>query len=259
MSLSMRKGGRTASLNSVLAQARAWRVELVLGVLLLLAGAWLIYRIGAFPLSGIRDSLFAFVALTLVVLYTSPSVFLSDGPGLANRVTFLRATLVLPLAAASVAPMPLETSGVLGLIALGTVALALDAVDGAVARRHGCATVFGARFDMELDAFLILVLALLVWRTGQTGAWVLLIGLMRYGFVAAAWVWRWLDAALPPSRRRQALCVVQSVALLVALAPFVSPKMATVPALAALLLLIYSFTVDVLWLYRHRSAKGGEK
>ncbi|HSM28952.1 MAG TPA: CDP-alcohol phosphatidyltransferase family protein [Thioalkalivibrio sp.] len=259
MSLSMRKGEWTASLNSVLAQALAWRVELVLGVLLLLAGAWLMSRVGAFPLSGIGYSLLAFVALALLVLYTSPSVFLVSGPGLANRVTFLRASLVLPLAVASVAPMPLETSGALGLIGLGIVALALDAVDGAVARRHGCATPFGARFDMELDAFLILVLALLVWRTGQAGAWVLLIGLMRYGFVAAAWVWRWLDAALPPSRRRQALCVVQSAVLLVALAPFVSLTMATVLALAALLLLIYSFTVDVLWLYRHRPATGGEK
>ena len=259
MSPSMRKGGGDASLQSVVAQAVAWRVELILGPLLLLAGAWLMYRAGAFPLSGIRDSLLAFVALALLVLYTSPSMFLVSGPGLANRVTFLRATLVLPLAVASVAPMPLETSGVLGLIGLGIVALALDAVDGAVARRHGCATPFGARFDMELDAFLILVLALLVWRTGQTGAWVLLIGLMRYAFVAAAWVWRWLDAALPPSRRRQALCVVQSVVLLVALAPFVSPQMATVLGLAALLLLIYSFTVDVLWLYRHRPAIGDEK
>lgn len=259
MSVSMRKGKWIASRSSMIAQALAWRVELVLGVLLLFTGAWLMYRVGAFPLSGVRDSLLAFVALTLLVLYTSPSMFLANGPGLANRVTFLRATLVLPLAAAAVAPMPLETSAVLGLIVLGTVALALDAVDGAVARRRGCATQFGARFDMELDAFLILVLALLVWRTGQTGAWVLLIGLLRYVFVAAAWFWRWLDAALPPSRRRQALCVVQSVVLLVALAPFVSPAMATVLALVALLLLIYSFTVDVLWLYRHRPATGGEK
>jgi phosphatidylglycerophosphate synthase len=239
-------------------QGVAWRLELFLGALVLLAAAWLMYRMGAFPLSGIRDSLLAFLALALLVLYTSPAAFALSGPGLANRVTFMRAALVLPLAVASVSPMPIDPSGVFGLIGVGIMALTLDAVDGAVARRRGCVTLFGARFDMELDAFLILILALLVWRTGQTGAWVLLIGLMRYAFVAAAWIWRWLDAALPPSRRRQALCVVQSVALLVALAPVVSPTMAALAALAALLLLVYSFTVDVLWLSRHRPAAAGE-
>ena len=35
----------------------------------------------------------------------------------------------------------------------------LDAVDGHVARRTGTATAFGARFDMEVDAFLIVVLS----------------------------------------------------------------------------------------------------
>ena len=44
-------------------------------------------------------------------------------------------------------------------LALVVVALALDWVDGQVARRTGTCSAFGARFDMETDAFLILVLS----------------------------------------------------------------------------------------------------
>ena len=41
----------------------------------------------------------------------------------------------------------------------------------------------------------------------------LLSGLLRYAFVAAGWLWPWLRAPLPPSRRRQTICVVQIVGL----------------------------------------------
>jgi hypothetical protein len=55
---------------------------------------------------------------------------------------------------------------------------------------------------------------------------------------------------LPPSRRRQAVCVVQIVVLLAVVAPWL-PRMATAPlALAGLLVLGYSFAVDVAWLAR---------
>ena len=65
----------------------------------------------------------------------------------------------------------------------GDVALVLDWVDGQVARRTGTVTAFGARFDMEVDAFLILVLS--VYVAGSFGPWVLAIGLARYALLAA--------------------------------------------------------------------------
>ena len=64
---------------------------------------------------------------------------------------------------------------------------------------------FGARFDLEIDAWLILVLALLVWQSGRVGPWVLAIGLMRYVFVLASWYLPALRGPLPPSRRRQGM------------------------------------------------------
>lgn len=50
---------------------------------------------------------------------------------------------------------------------------------------------------MEIDAFLILTLAVLVWQSGKTGGWVLLSGALRYGFVALGQVLPWLRQPLP--------------------------------------------------------------
>jgi phosphatidylglycerophosphate synthase len=135
--------------------------------------------------------------------------------------------------------------------------LVLDGVDGWVARRFGTATEFGARFDMETDALLILVLSALCFRYDKAGAWILAAGLMRYAFVGASKVWSWMGAALPASRRRQTVCVVQIVTLLVCIAPFVARPWSSAVGAAGLAVLAWSFAVDVRWLAsraRHRGS-----
>jgi phosphatidylglycerophosphate synthase len=84
------------------------------------------------------------------------------------------------------------------LVSLTIIALALDLVDGWVARRTGTATELGARFDGEVDAFLILALSVYVAPT--YGAWVLAIGALRYVFGAGEWLLPWMRAPLPPRR-----------------------------------------------------------
>ena len=64
---------------------------------------------------------------------------------------------------------------------------------------------------METDALLVMALSVLAWQYGKAGAWVLLCGLLRYLFVAGGWLWPWLRRPLPPSIRRQTICVVQVV------------------------------------------------
>jgi len=135
-------------------------------------------------------------------------------------------------------------------VVVSTIAALLDIADGWVARRTGTATAFGAHFDMEVDALLILVLAMLAWDWGKAGAWVLLSGLLRYGFVVAGRLLPWLRNPLPPSLRRKTICVVQIVALIVVLGPIVTPPLSTLIAAAGLLILGYSFLVDTLWLRR---------
>jgi phosphatidylglycerophosphate synthase len=170
--------------------------------------------------------------------------FRSFGP--ANHVTTFRAALVA-LAAGLVGE--LSTDAVAWAAAgLGVGATMLDGVDGWVARRTSMASAFGARYDMELDALLIMVLAVIAWQTGKAGAWILLAGAMRYLFVAASYLWRWLDSPLPPSVRRKAVCVIQIAGLGVVVSPFVTGSASATIAAATLALLSWSFGVDVIWL-----------
>ena len=104
----------------------------------------------------------------------------SGALGAANRVTLTRATLVGGVTAL-VADALVGPAHVAAMVGLAVVALVLDGVDGWVARRTGTVSALGARFDMEVDAFLILVLS--VYVAGTVGPWVLAIGAARY----AAW------------------------------------------------------------------------
>jgi phosphatidylglycerophosphate synthase len=169
-----------------------------------------------------------------------------------NHVTAIRAAIVVYLAATAV--MPPSPSIVWSAVAAATIAAVLDGVDGWIARRRGMATEFGARFDMEVDALLILVLAVLVWRWSIAGAWVLLSGLLRYLFVAAGWFLPWMRRPLAPTRRARVICVVQIVTLIVAIGPIVPRGLGVAVAAAGLLMLSYSFVVDTVRLWRGRDS-----
>ncbi|MGO1410673.1 MAG: CDP-alcohol phosphatidyltransferase family protein [Microbacterium sp.] len=169
--------------------------------------------------------------------------------GQANAVTTARSVLV-GFVTVVVAASFLQSVPTWLLLALAIPALALDAVDGWVARRTGSATPLGARYDMEVDAFLLLVLSAFVAQT--LGAWVLAIGIMRYAFVAAAWVLPWLRAPLPPRHWRKVVTAVQGIALVVAASGLVPAVMSIAAVAVALLLLCESFARDVVWLVRQR-------
>ena len=171
--------------------------------------------------------------------------------GAANGVTLARATLV-GCVTAIVAQTLREREPVTALIVIAAAALVLDAVDGHVARRTGTTSRLGARFDMEVDAFLILVLSVFVAHA--FGAWVLSIGAMRYAFVAASWVVPWLRAQLPVSVARKTVAAMQGVVLVFAAAD-VAPRLVAYLAIAsALAFLCWSFGRDIVWLWRTRQA-----
>ncbi len=168
--------------------------------------------------------------------------------GLCNVVTLARAAMVAALLA-------VVWQGQQGwdVLAVATVALVLDGVDGWLARRSGLSSDFGARFDMETDAALALVLAGHVWLGGMTGAEVLLLGVMRYAFVAAFWPFPWLAAPLPDRFGRKVVCVIQIAALILLQVPDLVPGVARAVAWGAVAALIWSFGRDVLWLWRNRA------
>jgi len=177
-----------------------------------------------------------------------------DHFGLPNSVTLARLVLGSLFGGIALDLGELALAGPVAWFALviAAFALMLDGLDGPLARARKQASPFGARFDMEVDALLILLLALLAWQQAKAGPWVLVIGALRYGFVVAGWLWPALARPLPPSWRRKFVCVVQGVSLAVLLAPVVQPPASDAIAGAALLLILYSFAVDVIWLALHR-------
>ncbi|HEX2074051.1 MAG TPA: CDP-alcohol phosphatidyltransferase family protein, partial [Geodermatophilus sp.] len=137
---------------------------------------------------------------------------------------------------------------VTALVVLASVALALDTVDGQVARRTGTATPFGARFDCEVDAFLILVLSVVVSR--DYGGWVLAIGAARYALLVAGWAVRWLAAPLPPRYWGKVVAAVQGIVLTAAASGVLPRPVGMIAVGAALVLLAESFGRSIIWLYR---------
>ena len=169
--------------------------------------------------------------------------------GWANTVTAARSSLVGIVTALVVTsftePIPVPL-----LVGLAIPALALDAVDGWVARRTGSVSDLGARFDMEVDAYLLLVLGAYVAQ--DLGWWVILIGALRYLFILAGWVLPWMRASLPPRYWRKVVTASAGVALVAAASGLLPEWASLTVTLAALGLLLESFGRDVVWLVRAR-------
>lgn len=202
---------------------------------------------------GLAAALAGAAAVTgiTVVASAGSSVMTRAGrwSGPADRVTLVRtvliggcATLAVLVLADAVAARPWW------LFVLVVPALALDFVDGLVARRTGTSSDAGARLDMEMDAALLLVLS--VVATQSLGWWVLAVGGMRYLFVAASWFRPRLSGRLEFSSFRRVVAAVQGVTLAFALAPVVPVAVARSAVAISLGLLVVSFARDVLWLER---------
>ena len=172
--------------------------------------------------------------------------------GPANGVTLVRATLGQAVAALVAASFTgVDHRGL--LLGLTALALVLDAVDGRVARRTHSVTRLGARFDMETDAFLILVLS--VAAGPLVGWWVLAIGFARYALLLAERGLPWLRVPVPPRYWRKVVAAVQGVTLAVVVTGVLPSVEAVALLLAALGLLAESFGRDVVWLVRRHTAR----
>lgn len=165
--------------------------------------------------------------------------------GWCNAVTLFRLMLVSALIGFVVSPAP----EIWPVAAVATAAFALDGLDGWLARREGFASIFGAKFDVEVDSVLALVLALHVYLSGNAGAYVILFGLPRYVFAVAQLPMPWLNGDLPPRFSRKVVCVLQIAVLIVLLLPGVDPALSHLLLGVTACALLWSFGRDVrlLW------------
>lgn len=189
-----------------------------------------------------------------VALYAAVAVVASRGArglGPADVVTLARATLSCSVAAL-VADSLVEPRSPALLVALSVTALMLDLVDGWVARRTATLSTFGARFDGEADAFLMLVLSVHVAMS--FGVWVLAIGAVRYVFGAAGLALPWMRQRLPSRYWRKVVTATSGVVLVLAASSLLPTTATRALLLLVVVFLAESFGRDVWWLARHRAA-----
>jgi phosphatidylglycerophosphate synthase len=229
---------------------QAGPVTALIAQVLLIAGLAAAVRLGGAGLSPAGWAVgVACGVITNAALAGGLSRYRADRLGPADWVTLARATLAGGVAAL-IADSFDQPAPVALLVSLTALALALDAVDGWVARRTRTTAALGAHFDAEVDAFLILILTVYVARSA--GAWVLAIGAARYAFLVAGWPLPWMREPLPPRYWRKFVAATQGIVLTVAAAHLL-PRGLTDAALAvALGLLAESFGRDVWWLWRNR-------
>lgn len=200
----------------------------------------------------VARSLFFFAAASVLIVGRISNNHPFPAFGAANTITLLRVSLVAGVAGfigeASSDRIAWTAAAAITLVAL------LDGVDGWLARRSQQQSAFGARFDMETDAALILILSILVWLHGKAGAWVVACGLMRYGFVAAGRILPWMAGPLRSTLRGKSVAVAQLAGLGAALLPVVLTPFSNVVAAITLALLVWSFAIDVAWLKRQATA-----
>src|SRR5690606_31188744 len=131
--------------------------------------------------------------------------------GPANVVTLARL--------AGMFALPFVPPPMIVVAGFGLALLALDGVDGWVARRTATSGEFGAFLDQECDAFFLLLLCLLLYRLpGGLGPWVLAPGLLRYLFVLYVRIARPPLRKEPRSRRAMWVFVLTVLSLLLCLA-----------------------------------------
>lgn len=130
------------------------------------------------------------------------------------------------------------------------VAWALDGVDGLLARRLHAETAFGALWDTEVDAFLVLSASVELWSSGTLGVWVLLGGVLRYTYVLCLAALPPRDGALP--RSQFARYAFGAIVLALASALLLPAPFAAAAAGAGTAWLGFSFARSFWWLYGKR-------
>jgi phosphatidylglycerophosphate synthase len=211
---------------------------------LIAAFGWLLVLQAGWQAAQVGTALGGYAVLAVAVAIAAAWHLKGRGFGLANQITLLRTGLICLIGGALLGGARVSWS----LASVIALALCLDAVDGWFARRLGLVSRFGARFDLEIDALMMLVLSVLVWQAGRADIWVLTIGGMRYAFVGLGMIWPGARRPLPPSLRRKAVCAALGMLLLVCLLPPTPPWLAGGAAAFALLSQLASFAIDLVWL-----------
>ena len=130
--------------------------------------------------------------------------------GYANWTTFLRLILLVTTLC-----LEADLSNETLFLLLGFV-IALDGVDGWLARRFNQVSAWGGLFDKEVDSFLVASIATLLYLRFQFPIAILLIGLLHYWYELVLYLLAWQDLKTPPNPIGKYVAAALFVSLLLA-------------------------------------------
>ena len=152
-----------------------------------------------------------------------------------TRFTVARVAMTCLLGGLAVLPAGNPPDPLLWSVALmGAAAAGLEAADSWLAQITDSVSGFSEKLGAMAGALLVLALALLVWRLGQTGAWVIAAGALGFAEVAL------LEGRAAPPRApwRVGAALAVRLALAAAIVPVVPPLAVTGLAILATALAI---------------------
>ena len=153
--------------------------------------------------------------------------------GPANWVTSLRLVgiVLIPWIMDKMCPLCI-TAYILGV-------LAIDGLDGYLARKTGTVSYFGAIYDRESDAFYVWLMSSILFWTDKAGPWVLLIGILRYLYVLTLIFVKEPEQPEVRTRRAQVIAAILMIGL--GLSFIIPPPYLQLMLGMLLALVLYSF------------------
>ncbi len=150
----------------------------------------------------------------LYFIWTNSAVFIDIKPfgGYANWVTIFRLAVLLSIG------FFYSDFDDLTIAYMAVFALALDGVDGFLARKFKMTSSFGATLDGESDAFFVLLFSAIIYNLGYVGVWILWVGMLRYLYVLVCYIlWNGvLDESVSYFRKTMAVVIMGAI-----LSPFI--------------------------------------
>lgn len=211
-----------------------------------LANALMMLFLTGFSLLADNIQLLCFGALISFLIYTvlNKQVFKIVKPlsGYANWITFFRMGLLLYVG------FQFQSLSYAAICSIFIINILLDIVDGIVARKCKTESDFGLYLDMELDAFYVCLVSLILYVEGLAGAWVIIIGLLRYVYT---FIFILLDVELISEPKQKFASLVAGGLFWCMLLPFFNPQLNIVLGLVSALLVL-SFVKSFLFQMKRR-------
>ena len=161
--------------------------------------------------------------------------------GYANWITLFRLLMVVYIG------FFYDTLSHHSIFSLALFSVIIDGLDGYIARKFNQKSTFGLFFDMETDAFYVMVITSIIFMEGMFGFWLVIVGYLRYLYGTLSLFIRVYERESTRTKFRSIIAGIFFVAIL---SPFILPPNIHFPVvITASTLLVFSFIISFVMIF----------